>query len=132
MLGAGLLAVLLGIGWRLSYTSPAHIAVSTAFLDLGEIVQEEGVVSASVDVFNDGEQTLELYRISTSCGCTTATMNMEPLNPGEQRTLTITFDPMVHSDQFGLIERAVYIQSSDPHQPEVVIDVVGTVKEYDL
>ena len=104
-----------------------EVTISSLLVDFGEIDQSGGVVSSTVEVLNTGEGVLEIYRISTSCGCTTAQMDTSPLASGEQRTLTIEFDPMVHPDESGPITRVVYIQSSDPSQPEVAIDVRGTV-----
>lgn len=104
-----------------------ELTVSSSLVDFGDINQSGGVVSAAIEVSNTGEGGLEIHRVSTSCGCTTATMDTSPLAPGEQRILTVAFDPMVHPDQSGPITRVVYIQSSDPDMSEVEIDVVGNV-----
>jgi hypothetical protein len=104
-----------------------QMTTSSSLIDFGDIDQSGGVVSATVEVTNTGLGTLSINRVSTSCGCTTASMDESPLGPGEKRTLTIQFDPMAHPDESGPITRAVYIQTSDPEQPEVEIDVVGNV-----
>ena len=122
-----LIAAIVGGGLMFYSSTPARIMTTSSLLDLGEIDQAGGPVTATVDIRDDGGQPLELYRISTSCGCTTAQMDLSPLAKNETRTLTVTFDPMVHPDQSGSITRVVYIQSSDPDQPEIEIDVIGTV-----
>ncbi|NQV12058.1 DUF1573 domain-containing protein [Candidatus Uhrbacteria bacterium] len=104
-----------------------HIGVSALLVDFGDIDQDGGIVSTTVEVSNTGEGVLEIHRLSTSCGCTTAQMNESPLSAGEARTLTIEFDPMAHPDQSGPITRVIYIQSSDPGQPELEIDITGNV-----
>lgn len=104
-----------------------QLDISSSLVDFGDIDQHGGIVTTMVEVTNSGEKDLLIYRVSTSCGCTTAQMDMSPLPPGETRTLTIAFDPLVHPDQTGPITRVVYLQSSDPDQPEFEIDVIGTV-----
>ena len=121
LLGAGVLAVIL---WP---ATPEQIAVSAASVDFGEIDQGGGPVTTTVQVRNDGGKPLNIFRVSTSCGCTTALIDPSPIEPGASRPLTITFDPMVHPDENGSITLVVYIQSSDPQQPELTIDVIGNV-----
>lgn len=106
---------------------PGHIVITPSSLDFGDIDQSGGIVSARVEITNTGNQILEIFRVSTSCGCTTATMDTTPLSSNDTRILTIEFDPMVHPDQQGPITRVVYIQSSDPEQPEIEINVTGNV-----
>ncbi|MFA4845218.1 MAG: DUF1573 domain-containing protein [Patescibacteria group bacterium] len=103
------------------------VEVNPPSVDFGDVPQAGGIVSADVEVTNSGSQTLTIYRLSTSCGCTTATMDTSPIEPGGSRTLTIRFDPMAHPDQSGLITRVVYLQTSDAQRPEVEIDVTGNV-----
>ncbi len=105
----------------------SQIVVSTSQVDFGEIDQGNGPVSATIDVRNEGSAPLEIYRVSTSCGCTTATMDQSPIEPGASRPLTIQFDPMVHPDESGPILRVVYLQSSDPRQAEIEVNVIGNV-----
>ena len=104
-----------------------HVSVSSTAIDFGDIPQKEGIVYQEVTVMNAGNAPLEIHRISTSCGCTTASMDSSPINAGEKRVLTITFDPMVHPDQSGPITRVVYLQTSDPEQPEIEINIKGNV-----
>lgn len=105
----------------------ARIEASSVAVDFGDIDQGGGPVTATVEISNRGGQPLQLFRVSTSCGCTTATIDPSPIEPDASHTLTITFDPMVHPDENGPITRMVYIQSSDPNQPELEIEVTGVV-----
>ena len=105
----------------------SHISVAPNTFDFGDIVQSKGIVSTVFKVKNTGNKPLIINRLSTSCGCTTAKMDESPLNGGETREMTVTFDPMVHPDQFGKIERAVYLQTSDKKQPEIELSLYGNV-----
>lgn len=104
-----------------------NISVSPTSHDFGDILQNQGPVSTTFTVKNTGGEPLTINRLSTSCGCTTAEMNESPLEPGESREMRVSFDPMVHPDQLGNIERVVYLQTSDPENPEVEIDLIGNV-----
>ncbi|MEK7665761.1 MAG: DUF1573 domain-containing protein [Patescibacteria group bacterium] len=108
-------------------TSVNQLFVNPTSIDFGDIDQGGGIVSQTVTVTNYGSKPLEIYRISTSCGCTTAEMDQSPIEPNVQRLLTISFDPMAHPDQNGTIARVVYLQTSDPNQPEFEINVIGNV-----
>ena len=88
-------------------------------------------MSANVTVTNAGTAALTVDRLSTSCGCTKAEMDLAPIPPGGRREMTVTFDPAVHPDEIGPIERVVYLQTSDPDRPEVEITMVGSVAETD-
>ena len=123
----GLIIVAAGLVLKNIDRPDGRLVVSSSLVDFGDIDQSRGAVEATVEVSNAGGRTLEIYRLSTSCGCTTVQMDQSPLLPGDKRTLTIRFDPMVHPDESGPITRAVYMQSSDPEQPEVIIDITGNV-----
>jgi hypothetical protein len=105
----------------------ARAVIDPASIDFGDIPQGGGVVSTTVSVKNLGDKPLEIFRVSTSCGCTTAAMDTSPMQPKEERPLKIDFDPMVHPDQSGPITRVVYLQTSDPMAPEIEIDITGNV-----
>ncbi len=103
------------------------VSVTPSNHDFGDITQSAGIVSTTFTVKNTGSSPLSINRLSTSCGCTTAKMDESPLMPKESREMTVTFDPMVHRDQFGKIERVVYLQTTDPKNPEIEIDITGNV-----
>lgn len=108
-------------------TLPSAIKITPAAFDFGNIPQQGGLASTTFTIKNTSTETLIMNRLSTSCGCTTATMDMADLTPNETRTMHVTFDPMTHPDQTGPIERVIYLQTSDPNQPEIQIDLTGNV-----
>jgi len=127
----GILALAAGIVWAYLRAEPAvktgEVRISESLIDLGSIDPEGGPVTRTLDVTNVGRGTLTLHRLSTSCGCTTAEMDMSDMAPGETRTMTVTFDPAVHPDLRGPIVRVVYLQTSDPASPETSIDLRGDI-----
>ena len=99
--------------------------------DWGDINIEGGMVSHTFKLKNDGTEDLIVKRATTSCMCTTATIqdsseNLspqfgmhgsstwgQPIAPGEEFTVDVVFDPMAHGPQaVGPIQRSVYIETS--------------------
>jgi hypothetical protein len=110
---------------------PPRIEVLPSSYDFGEISSTEKA-EVGFQVKNAGRSPLEITRVSTSCGCTTAQLEDQTLLPGEATTLHVTFDPQLMRSE-GLIEieeeilRIVYIKSNDPDRPEVEIELRGRV-----
>lgn len=106
------------------------IQFTPATVDFGTIDPFGGPVSASVSVKNVSDVPLTLTRVSTSCGCTTAQVELGEIASQEERAMQVEFDPAAHPDVRGGITRVVYLNTSDPDFPEVELDVVGTVEEW--
>lgn len=84
-------------------------------------------VSRTLTIQNVGGGWLEILGVSTSCGCTTAAVNVSRLPAGRTATVTITFDPTAHGGQAGPFLRKVYLRTNDPATPEAVITIHGNV-----
>lgn len=107
--------------------TPGQIAADRMTYDFGDIYQEDGKQTAIFSITNLGQEPLSFYKLSTSCGCTVAEMNMDDLEPGEKRTMKVVYDPQVHKDQFGPITRMVYLQSSDNDTPELTLELTANI-----
>ena len=86
-----------------AFAQGGAVVVAPPSFDFGDILQSNGKVSTIFTVTNSGAEALKINRLSTSCGCTTAEMDLSDFAPGESRELKVTFDPQVHEDQFGAI-----------------------------
>ncbi len=108
---------------------PPQIAITPSLYEFGAIDPTE-VVTHQFAVRNDGGRRLEIGRISTSCGCTTAEVDAKALGPGDATMLRVTFDPQaMGTDLSGsAIVRVVYLQSNDPDDPEVEVELRGRVR----
>jgi hypothetical protein len=114
-------------------TAP-RIFVSETEYDWGEI-PESSPVTKDIVVRNDGKSDLEIGAILTSCACTTFEFFVGDsvreipvvLSPKEEGVLHIVFDPAV-MDSSGEVRRAVRIESNDPTQPFVVINLDAYVQ----
>ena len=104
-----------------------QIAVETAQLDFGDVPNGE-IASRDVLVRNDGDSELVVEGISTSCGCTSATLEPMQIAPGESGTLHIEVDAGAHGPELtGPLVRQVFISSNDPTQPEVTVELAVNV-----
>jgi hypothetical protein len=91
--------------------------------DFGTIPQKGGTVETTFEVRNEGNETLEIGAISTSCGCTSAKISSKIIKPGEKAILTVFFDPNFHPEPGGKFKRTVYIPSNDPKTPEAEVKI---------
>ena len=110
-------------------TGPAEpkISVSPEAWDFGEMPSE--TVSKTFTLQNSGTLPLEIKRLSTSCGCTTATVGKDNLQPGELTDLVVQFDPnAMETPVVGKVLRIVYIKSNDPNLPELEIEITANVQ----
>jgi hypothetical protein len=61
------------------------------FHDFGKIIQGE-IVTYAFKFKNTGKSDLLISRVSTSCGCTASEYPREPIKPGEEGNIKITFN----------------------------------------
>ncbi len=146
--------VLVGIGYFFIQGNSAPISTSDprgsplmkiipASYNFGAVSVAKGVVSAVLDITNEGKGNLVIRNMKSSCMCTTATiikdgvespvfgMHSGPANwqqiigPDETAQLKIYYDPTAHRELRGPVTRIITIYSNDPinSQNKVRIDV---------
>lgn len=116
-----------------SVMNSALTAEESSF-DFGTISMAAGKVRHEFKIGNSGPEPVKIIQLSTSCMCTEANLITsagrkgpfgmpghglfnpkisEMLNPGEEGTVEVVFDPAAHGPAgVGPIERAVYIDTS--------------------
>ncbi|MFQ6120467.1 MAG: DUF1573 domain-containing protein [Methanosarcinales archaeon] len=127
---------------RRAPTDRPKIVITPEYYDLGNVSQSKGKVSTIFRVKNEGNTDLIIESISTSCGCTQASLEVKgikspyfgmhnnPTNwsqkllPGEIGELEVIYDPNHHPEFRGYATRIIYIKSNDPidFQKEVRIE----------
>jgi len=96
-------------------------------LNLGDVINGE-ILTFELTVSNQGNSPLEVESVSTSCGCTTATLEPMTIQPGEKGILHIEFDSGAHGPELtGELVRQIYIVSNDPNIPEAKIEFVANI-----
>lgn len=108
-------------GARISFDHTSH--------DFGMVPQYGGVVSAIFSVRNEGTKDLIIGDITTSCGCTSATIANTKIAPGKETELTVTFDPNFHEEPFDVFKRTVFIPTNDKITPEAEVVIQVDVNE---
>jgi len=99
------------------------------FFDFGE-VQYGDLAQYTFVVKNSGKKTLEINRLSTSCACTSAEIEKEVINPGEEVELSVKYDTGLMTGPHGMgdQERIIYIKSNDPVNPQIEVIIKAYVK----
>lgn len=110
----------------------AKVALGETNYDWGDVGINDGNVTHTFDIKNEGSDPLELYNVVTSCMCTTATLKLGneqspefgmheksayvmKVLPGEIAQLNITFDPAFHGPSgVGPISRLIRVSTNDP------------------
>lgn len=93
--------------------------------DFGK-VKAGKIVDYTFNFDNEGNSTLKIKDIKTSCGCTAALVSSELLEPGEQGTLKVELDT---SNRSGKMSRTITISSNDPKDPKKILTVYADIQK---
>jgi rhodanese-related sulfurtransferase len=107
----------------------AKISFDKTFYDFGNIPQSQGTISTTFEVKNTGDSTLEIGELSTSCGCTTAEISENSIEPDETAILTVYFDPDFHKEPADQLTRTVFIPTNDSATPEAEVKITVDILE---
>lgn len=103
------------------------LSLETTNLSLGDVVNGD-IASHEVVVRNLGNEPLIVESVSTSCGCTTATLEPLTIDPGASGVLHIEVDSGAHGPELiGPLVRQVFITSNDPQQPEAQVELTVNI-----
>lgn len=120
---AVLAAVLLVAGPGLASGQPKIKFKETAW-DFGKVKQGE-VLSHEFVFTNEGDATLVIQRVSTSCGCTAALVSADRIPPGKEGRIGIKFDTRGYG---GPVKKLVYVDSNDPDGQHRTIEVGADIE----
>ncbi len=114
------------------------LSADPMLLDLGSVTLDQAPYRARFALFNQGRSDLVINGLETSCGCTTAVLQVGDwrsppmgmghsqegdgfsviLPPGGKANIYVSMDPLFHGDAvLGPVMRTIRIQSNDPMQP---------------
>ncbi len=102
------------IGQNAAQDTNARAVLETDTYDFGIISKEEGVKQTAFTIRNTGTGDLAFGDLTTSCSCTSATLNKTIIAPGENAVLTVNFDPNFHEEPEGQFKRLIYVPTNDP------------------
>lgn len=108
-------------------SSTPQLEIETTTMDLGDVVNGD-IAGRDVTVHNNGTAPLVVDSVSTSCGCTSATLTPMTIDPGETGTLHIELDSGAHGPELtGPLVRQVFLASNDPAQPEAQVELTVNI-----
>ena len=86
------------------------------------------IENRAITVQNTGKADLIFNSVTTTCGCTTASLNPMSIPVGGGTTLQINFDSGAHGSYLtGEVVRQVILISIDPQQPEATVTFVANI-----
>lgn len=92
--------------------------------NVGKIKQ--GKVINHVFVFkNEGDETLKIRRVSTSCGCTAALISNKEISPGKEGKIKVTFNTRGYG---GKLTKYIYVDSNDRTHPRKQLTVSAEIE----
>ncbi len=96
--------------------------------DLGTVIYGY-VATTDFTLTNYSPLPMKVTRVSTSCGCTKATIEKEELGAYESTTVKVSFDPAVHKDDtdLGELSRTIYIETDSPNFSEIEAQITANV-----
>lgn len=103
----------------------AHTTVEVPVnsLELGTLsVGEEKTVSFTLR--NKGDRPLIILDVVTSCGCTAAKFEKEPVKPGKETAITVTYT----AEEAGLFNKSITVYANTGDSP-IRLRIKGEVKE---
>lgn len=91
--------------------------------DFGTLTDEGGPISYKFTIKNTGSAPIIIFKVNSSCGCTTPEWTKSPIIPGKEGTLTVEFDPY---DNLGNVSKTITI-NSNAENPTVQLTIKANV-----
>jgi hypothetical protein len=103
--------------------SAPHIVFKELLYDFGKVEQGDQV-NHLFHFTNQGNRDLRIEAVKTSCGCTAAVLSSEVIPPGQEGTISATFDT---GKFFGERVKTVSVHTNDPLQPVTTLTLQGEI-----
>ena len=100
------------------------IVFEEAKFDFGT-VKEGTVVDHTFKFKNEGTEPIIIGQVSTSCGCTTPNYTKDPVLPGKEGEISVSFNSAGHP---GVQQKLVTV-SSNAENPILTVELKGTVEK---
>ncbi|MBU2632475.1 DUF1573 domain-containing protein [Patescibacteria group bacterium] len=108
--------------------SNVSVSLSPKEKALGTVIYGE-IATTTFTLTNYAPLPLKITRISTSCGCTKASVESKELGAYNSTIVNVSFDPAVHKDDtdLGDLSRTIYIETDSPNYPRLEGIITATV-----
>ena len=95
--------------------------------DFGSIPEEDGAVTCTFPVVNDGDAPLVIISASAQCGCTRPSVPQKPIAPGKSGEIKVTYNPQGRPGEF---IKEVKVKTNDKKHRTVKLKISGVVLPY--
>lgn len=95
----------------IAFAQPALEVVGGDTYDWGQVQAKDSPLKAKIQLKNSGNETLNISKVKPTCGCTTAPLDKDKLEPGEIATLNVTLNVSHYS---GNVTKSIRVHSNDP------------------
>lgn len=85
--------LMMGLFGMAAMAQQAVITFEKTEHDFGKINEADGRVTTVFEFKNEGMEPLILSNVRASCGCTTPKWTKEPIEPGQNGQITVTYNP---------------------------------------
>jgi rhodanese-related sulfurtransferase len=108
--------------------SNTEVIITPSSQDLGQVIYGN-VPTTTFTLTNFTPLPLTVTRVSTSCGCTKAEVNVKEIEAYGSSEIRVSFDPAVHGDatDVGDITRTIYINTDNPNFPQLTSTITANV-----
>jgi rhodanese-related sulfurtransferase len=105
-----------------------EVVITPDTKDLGTVIYGD-IAKTSFTFTNYAPLPLKITRISTSCGCTSASVEKSELDAYESTQVNVSFNPAVHKDDtdLGDIVRTIYIKTDNPNFSQLTSTITAYV-----
>ncbi len=118
------LVLLLFLGSSALRAGEPRIKFKELARDFGKVKQGD-ILSHEFVFANEGDSTLVIKKVSTSCGCTAALVSDEKLAPGKQGKIEVKFDTRGFGNR---VSKHIFVDSNDPGQARVQLEVSADIE----
>lgn len=91
--------------------------------DFGTIKEEAGKVTHEFTFTNSGKAPLVIQDVRASCGCTTPSWTKQPVAPGAEGKITVTYSATGRPGQF---DKAITVSNNSAENP-IILRIKGQV-----
>lgn len=121
-LGCIMILVILFSAFDLSANSKMRIEGGLIF-DWGNVEKKDMPLKHKFKIYNDGQDTLRIYSVKPSCGCTTAPLDREKIEPGGFAILDVT----LNLNNKGKVTKTIRISTNDPDNRQTTLSLKANI-----
>jgi len=117
-----MILVILFSVFDLSANSKMRIEGGMTF-DWGNVEKKDMPLKQEFKIYNDGDDTLRIYNVKPSCGCTTAPLDRDKIEPGGFAVLDVT----LNLNNKGKITKTIRISTNDPDNRQTTLELKANI-----